>query len=288
MMGAQTMRVLPMQNQAPQATEQDGLAPAFRAQFEMFTPLSPAEARLLSDLFARRIRLEAHATPVAEGTVTGTVYLIETGWAIRYKLLSDGRRQIVNFLLPGDLVGVRASLFGVQDETVETLTPTSVAIVPFARILELFRSHPKIAAAINWLSAREEAMMADHITRLGRRNAYERMSHLLLELLRRLRAVGLTAGEEFDLPATQETLGDFLGLSVVHVNRTLRRLREEGLIAQDAGRIQLLDIPRLEAIADFESPHLDRQLTPPRTQSRLAKLDPESPPRASAPLARAS
>lgn len=259
-----------------QVTHCNRLSPAFRAKFEMFAPLDADESAVLSALFARRVRLEPHAEPVVEGTPSTTVYLVESGWGMRYKLLSDGRRQIVNFVLPGDFVGLRSSLFGIQNQTVETLTATTAAAIPSAQIMDLFRTHPKIAAAVSWSSAREEAMMADHIVRLGRRNAYERMSHLLLELLRRLQAAGLAGDRAFDLPVTQETLGDFLGLSVVHVNRTLRRLREEKLIAQENGRLSLLDIARLEAIADFESPYLDHRMTPPRTQAGLERMQAEA------------
>jgi len=259
-----------------QVTECNRLSPAFRAKFEMFAQLEERELAHLSQLFSHRVRLQPHSDLVVEGANVNTVYLLESGWGIRYKLLSDGRRQILNFVLPGDFVGLRASLFGIQDQTVELITAAIAATVPSARIMDLFRSHPKLAAAVSWSSAREEAMMADHIVRLGRRNAYERMAHLLLELLRRLQAVGLAGDRGFDLPATQETLGDFLGLSVVHVNRTLRRLREEMLIAQENGRVRLLDIPRLEAIADFESPHLDRRLTPRKTQVRLDAIEAEA------------
>ena len=124
-------------------------------------------------------------------------------------------------------------------------------------------------------SAREEAILSEHVVRLGRRNAIERTAHLLLELLNRLRAVGMVSGRSYAFPLTQQLLADTLGLSVVHVNRTLRKLRMLELIEIDGGRIFLKDIERLEKMAVYDSGHIAHKRTPPDTEKQLVEIEVE-------------
>lgn len=184
------------------------------------------------------------------------VFLIREGWAVRYKLLASGDRQIINFALPGDFLGFNASIFRRSDHYIAAKTHLrafALDIPPFRKMLS---SHPSLALAMAWANAHEEAMLAERITSLGRRSARQRMAHLFCELWRRLELLDLATQDSFPLPVTQEDLGDTLGLTVVHVNRTLRRLCLDGLVAREHGRIRVVDKAGLEQVAGFEDGYL--------------------------------
>lgn len=238
-----------------------------------FMPLTAKEREFVRKLLARRQELPAQSDLIVEGEPLERVYALTEGWACRYKLLSDGRRQILNFVLPGDFVGLRANWSHVAEHSVTTLTDVELCSFRPDRLIGLYRRMPRLGAAIAWSSAREEAMLAEQVVRIGRRTAYERLAHLLIELLERLRLIGLAGRRSYELPLTQEVLADTLGLSIVHVNRTLRRLREDGLIDLDAGKVVIADLDRLRDVADFEGGYLAQGKVPPRTERALSRIE---------------
>lgn len=234
-----------------------------------FMELREPEVVCLRRMLGDEHIVPAHASLIVEDEPYERIFALKQGWAFRYKLLPDGRRQILNFLLPGDLIGVRASVFRVADESVDALTDVTVASFPAARIADLFRQQLRLGMAVFWSSAREHAMLAEHVASIGRRTAYERLAHLFMELLVRLQAVGLADDRSYQLPLTQELLADALGLSIVHVNRTLRRLRTDSLLAIDGGQIVITDIDGMSEAASFANTYLhvegaeaDRNLPP--------------------------
>jgi len=192
----------------------------------------------------------------SEGDAMGDILFLRKGWAYRYRLLGDGRRQVVNFLVPGDLVG---PFTPTAKQFVATLTGSSVWRVPRQDLANASRDCPAFSAAIEALIVAEFDMLAERTVSLGRRNAKERMAHLLIELLERLDRVGLVRDSSFELPLTQEMMGDALGLSVVHVNRTLRALREDGCATVGYGRATIHDPESLSLVAHsaeaYELPH---------------------------------
>ncbi len=191
-----------------------------------------------------------------------TLSLVLTGWACRYKILDDGRRQITSFILPGDFTSIRACLFGVSDFETETLTACNVVKISAHKLINLFKEHPRLAAALTWGAAREGAMMTERVVSLGRRNAKERMAHLFLELQWRLQNVGMQDGQVNEFPITQDIIADCLGLSIVHVNRTLQEMRKEDLLLCRKGHILLKDPQRLGEICSFDSQHLGGKMHP--------------------------
>lgn len=235
-------------------------------------PLGGGEKAALVALLSPSRTVPAGEDLLLEGQRPEAVFLVEDGWAIRYKLLPDGRRQVLNFVLPGDIVGLRENLFHVTPHSVGPLTDLVVSGIDPAGLIELFRDFPKLAIAVAWSAAREGAMMEEQVVRIGRRSAYESMAHLFLELLKRLQMVGQASAKAFELPVTQEVLADTLGLSVVHVNRTLRRFRKEGLLELEEGRIRLLDLEALARIADFESRYLNQQRLPQTKREQLLRI----------------
>jgi CRP-like cAMP-binding protein len=184
-------------------------------------------------------------------------FVLLKGWAACSKLLPDGRRQIINFAVPGDFLGLRCFLLPKADHAVVTITEASVSQFPQQQMVDLIRANPKFGAAVLWALSFEQAIVVDHLVNIGRRSALERTAHLLLELEARLRLVGLSADGNFEVPVTQEDLGDVLGLTTVHVNRVLRQLRTPDLIGIRQRRVEILDRDGLEELAQFAAGYLE-------------------------------
>jgi CRP-like cAMP-binding protein len=184
-------------------------------------------------------------------------FVLLKGWAACSKLLPDGRRQIINFALPGDFLGLRCFLLPRADHAVVTITEASVSQFPQQQMVDLIRANPKFGAAVLWALSFEQAIVVDHLVNIGRRSALERTAHLLLELEARLGLVGLSADGGFEIPVTQEDLGDVLGLTTVHVNRVLRQLRTRDLVAIRQRRVEILDRGGLEELAQFTAGYLE-------------------------------
>jgi CRP-like cAMP-binding protein len=205
-----------------------------------YARLSVAERQAITSLLRRETAFPAGTDLVRQGEMLAKAAILQEGWAIRYRTLRDGRRQIMNFLLPGDMFDLCAFLLTASDHSIATLTPCKVSFVPVSSITDLFRRWPRVGAAL-WKSAlQEEAMLRERILSLGRRSARERAAHLLYELWVRLGIVGLRNGGDFDLPLTQVDLADALGLTPVHVSRTLRYLRQQGLIGMSNRHVTIL------------------------------------------------
>ena len=182
--------------------------------------------------------------------------LVIKGFACRYKLRADGTRQIVAYLLPGDMCDPDGPLLDRADHFVGTLSACTVATVPREALVTVMQDFPAIARAVRIASLVDEATLREWLLNVGRRTAEERLAHLFCEVLLRMRAVGLVDGNRCDLPATQTDLADTTGLSVVHVNRVLQEMRRQRLIALSAGKLEILDLPRLRALAEFKPNYL--------------------------------
>jgi len=236
------------------------------AKLEQFTRLSSADKQALVTAASQKIRqLHSREDLVCEGDRPQAINLVLAGWACRYKVLEDGRRQITNFMVPGDLCDMRMFILREMDHSIAAITPLKVAEIPSDTILELIDSYPRVSRALWWSSLVEEAIAREWTTNLGQRNAAERLAHLLCELYLRLRGVGLTNGSaegpSFEVPATQEQVGDAIGLSTVHVNRTLQELREAGLVVWKGRKVTIPDLEALKAAALFNPNylHLERE-----------------------------
>lgn len=180
------------------------------------------------------------------GQEDAELYTLFSGWAFRYKSMPDGRRQILNILLPGDLVGLQASMLSAAEHGIEALTEVELCVFPRKRIWDLFVKMPNLAYEIAWLGSREECMVDENLTSVGQRNAGERIAALIITLYHRAEALGLVVEGSFEFPLSQQQLADALGLSLVHTSKTWSRLRKAGLFSLSAGRLTLLN-PRLTA-----------------------------------------
>ncbi|WP_338665170.1 Crp/Fnr family transcriptional regulator [Pararoseomonas sp. SCSIO 73927] len=220
-------------------------------------PFGPFEALLLEGL-ARPARSCPAGDEIGEHGAPLRPRLIRSGWAGAVRTLQDGRRQIFRLLLPGDCIGISATPAALAVSTTLALTPLeTVELEPVtAALRDDPERHAALATAFALEAARAEAGLLDHLMRLGRQTALERTAHLLLELRDRLAAVGLGGVTHFPLPLTQEVLADTLGLSTVHMNRTLQELRRLRLLRLDKGQAELLDPARLAGIADYAPPRV--------------------------------
>jgi CRP-like cAMP-binding protein len=188
-----------------------------------------------------------------EGDAALRPWIVASGWACRLRVLPDGRRQIISFFLPGDTIGIRELQHPAAQCTVAAVT--EVELLAGARLAELLSKGdadmPGIAEAFRKEPIRRRAQQLDHILRLGRLTALERTAHLFLELGDRMAIAGLAHNDRFSLPLTQSQLGEVLGLSLVHVNRTMQQLRRDGLIELKSGWASILDRERMALLCDY-------------------------------------
>lgn len=239
-------------------------------KMEQFTQFSDEDARLLEEIScAKQQHYGPHEDILREGEHSPANHLVITGLACRYKILENGRRQIMAFLVPGDLCDAEIFILKEMDHHIGTLAPSLIAEIPGETIRTLLLGRPNIALALWWGTLQDEAILRERIIDEGRRDAYSRVAFLIYEIFLRLRAVSATAIHQFELPITQSDLADAIGLTPVHVNRMLQRLREEGLVAIEGKKWAVLDPVRLRAAAQFNSNylHLDRAKDNPNTKA---------------------
>ncbi|WP_348112740.1 Crp/Fnr family transcriptional regulator [Rhodoferax sp.] len=218
----------------------------------MFIEHSGAELALVQSLKRREVHLRAGETLIHEGQTDAPLFTLRSGWAFRYKTLSDGRRQILTFLLAGDFIGVQQKMGDASAHGVQTLTEAQLCVFQRDALWELHRQSPSMGFNITWLTAHEESMVDDTLLSVGRRSAEERIAMLLIILFKRAAALqpdGGTSGVPF--PLTQQHIADGLGLSLVHTNKTLRKLERRGLHHIEDGTLYLRDVNALARLADL-------------------------------------
>jgi CRP-like cAMP-binding protein len=235
-----------------------------------FTALSEEETQAVIDCCKDVREVGAREDVISQGDRTGGVKLLLEGFACRYKSLGDGRRQIVAYFVPGDLCDLRVFILKRMDHSIGAIAPSKVATISPDNVLKLMHNYPTLTRALWWSTLVEEAITREWIVNMGQRNALERMAHLFCELLYRFRAVGLNQGLSCTLPLTQVELAETLGLSSVHVNRTLQELRRQKLITLDGGTLTIQDLHALEQLSFFspEYLHLDYRGDKPREVER--------------------
>lgn len=225
------------------------------AKLEMLADVPPDDRETLDRICSKARDLEARRNIIREGDRPDHVHLIVEGWAARFKLLPNGSRQITAFLIPGDFCDLHVTVLGEMDHSIMAITKARVAYIPRSEMEEL-TDRPTLTRALWWATLVDEAVLRAWIVNVGRRDAFEAIGHLMCELYVRMKNVGLVADHSFELPLTQEELADALGLTPVHVNRVLQRMRKDGLISLRGGSLTLLDHPRLTKAAGFDPNYL--------------------------------
>ena len=242
-------------------------------------PASPEpDVYELAQDFASDCRLVTAGTELlAEGETTDKLYVVLSGWVLLHRILEDGRRQILDFALPGSVLGYRARPDAAQPFSAEALTDTEIAVIPLSRVREALTNGS--TCALSLLNAANDALLGafDTLTDIGRRTAREAIANFLLRMDRRIRnAIEVSDSVSVPLPLTQEHIGDTLGLTAVHVCRTLRRLREDGLVEAGRGRLKILDKNALaiEAGVYFANREPDDFKEPKQSSTRVAGTAP--------------
>lgn len=229
----------------------------FARKLGAFVALSNIEIDVLERMHGRRRIFPAGRDIMHEGQSNQSAYILASGWVCSYKILPSGARQIVDFQIPGDFLGLRSVLFRTADHNIEPVTRIEASEVLASDLIDAFSSTPRLAAAVLWAASRDEAMVVEHLVGIGRRDAKERTAHFLLELGARLKLVGMATTQSYACPLSQYMLADAMGLSAVHVNRVLRELREDGLVTFQHGKVTFDDFDGLVAFADFDRNYLD-------------------------------
>lgn len=222
--------------------------------------LNEADEAVLATLCQNNRSVMAHRDLIREGDKPGPVFVFMSGWGCRYKLVPDGKRQIVAFLMPGDFCDVHAEILHEMDHSIATLTPAQICTIPRERMEEISEKHPRIARAFWWTQLVNEGVLRAWIVSMGRRSAIQRISHLVCELYMRMHNIGLADEDRCKMPLTQIVLADALGLTPIHVNRVLRTLREDKVMEFHGGALIVHDPVRLARIAGFDENYLHRRL----------------------------
>jgi CRP-like cAMP-binding protein len=233
------------------------------AKLSQFAPLSNKDIGVLETLCLPEERFRAGAHIVTEGEEPRSAFVVTRGTACRYRLMPDGRRQILTILIPGDFCDLHGFLLHATDHSVVTVGPTRIAAIGREAVINIVTNHPRIGAALWWSTLQEEAMLRERIVALGRRSARGRVAYLLCELVWRQRAIGIAEDHAVRMPFTQTDLADLLGLTPVHTNRVLQGFRRDELITLDRRRLTLLDLERLHAISGLTPDYLKLNTTPP-------------------------
>ncbi|MCG6884829.1 MAG: Crp/Fnr family transcriptional regulator [Silicimonas sp.] len=193
---------------------------------------------------------------VPQGGHYGDVLLLESGWVLRARHMENGARQIVNVVLPGDFVAMNALLFATSDFELSCKTDITAFRLPSNRLGTALMRNAILSAALFWVNAHEESLLAERIVSLGRRSARERATHVLCELISRLEITGISNIEQLVIPMSQEEFSDILGISVVHMNKTLRALEQDGILSFRNSLLRVLDKKRLETEAGFNDGYI--------------------------------
>lgn len=224
----------------------------FVTRLRGYLSLSEADLCCLRDVIDSELMVRKRRDLVIDGYEYRKLCFIEDGFAARYKLLRNGKRQIVNVLLPGDIVGLPGSFLEKASYSVVAVTDLKLHVCSIESYVQLCYRRPHFGLALSWLAVHEAVTCAEHIIDAGRRTPEERVAHFLLEMHARLTTVGHASGLSFDLPLSQEIMGDALGLSVPHLNRMLAKLRADGLIAINDYHVTLLEPDALELLGHFQ------------------------------------
>ncbi len=209
------------------------------------------EIAFIQQFKTRSLAIDAGATIIAEGSRSEDLYTLYSGWAFRFKTLTDGRRQILNFLLPGDFIGLQEKMADVSPHGVEAIT--AVALCRFQRngLWDLYKNHPALGYDLTWITANQRDVLDDNLLSVGRRSAMERVATLIVQIYKRLNVQGHARGSTIDFPLTQQHIADALGLSLVHTNKTLRRLTKMGFHDVSNGELTVHNPGALQRLADY-------------------------------------
>jgi CRP-like cAMP-binding protein len=219
-------------------------------------PLSGEELQILESACSRIVQFHADQDIVCDGDRPKACNLLLEGFVCRYKLTAEGKRQIMSFQFPGDIFDAQSFILEEMDHSIGAITSCKVALIPHETMLEITETYPRITRAVWKDTLVDAAVFREWMTSIGRRSSYQRIAHLMCEVFVRLDVVGLAHGHTIEWPFTQTEIGDALGLSNVHVNRTLQQLRKASFITLESSRLTIHDWEGLKEAGQFEGRYL--------------------------------
>ncbi len=231
-------------------------ASSIAGKLDVHIAFLPEDKAILDALQIRKRVFIKGSDITHEGQSPQSAYILRAGWACSYKLMRNGTRQVINFYVPGDLIGIRRLLLSSADDNLCAVTRVEVGEINVEDLVEAFDGNGRLAMSILWSTLRDEAILVQHLVDVGRRRPIDRVAHFFLELGSRLALLGLGTRSAYQCPLTQSLIADALGLTAVHFNRVLRQLRELKVMTFHEGWVRLLDCQRLERLADFDSSYL--------------------------------
>ncbi|GJL73686.1 MAG: Crp/Fnr family transcriptional regulator [Nitrosomonas sp.] len=222
-------------------------------KFNLLQSLSHDEIDVLMKLHEQEIIIDANKTFIYQKSVRRKCFIVNSGWACRFLNHSNGARQIIEYYLPGDIISPFALVMPKANYSVSSISCLHVSVFKPDALIDLCTAQPKLALRYLAMLGWQDAMFVDLATGIGWRTAYQRTAYFLLNLFERLKLVEKTVGNTFFAPLTQQMLADTLGLSIVHMNRTIKKLREDELIKIESNLVKLLDLVRLIQVAEYQS-----------------------------------
>lgn len=218
-----------------------------------FDPMSEAEVEFMVKFKVGELVIEPRTTILLQGSTSPQLFTALAGWGLRYQILPDGARQVINFVMPGDLIGLQAGLMVEMRHSVDSVTRMTLCVFQRRDLFALFKTMPQRGYDLTWLAACEELFLGDMLSTVGQRNGIERVAWGLVAYYKRARAIEKTATDAVPMPYRQQDWADALGLSLVHTNKMLKRLRSLGLMEIAAGSLRIPDLEALAAVANMDA-----------------------------------
>lgn len=216
-----------------------------------FIKAEQEEIEFIQSLKSNEIVLDAGKQLIEQGENCDFFYTLKSGWAFRYVTLPDGKRQILNFLLPGDIIGMQAEINHEISHGVETLTDATFCAFPRKKTLDIYKNFPSLGYQLTWLVAHEELIVDENLVAIGRKNALQRIAMLLVSLFKRASVLGMLKEESLYFPISQQHIADALGLSLVHTNKTMAKLKTYGVHELVDSHIKIKDLSKVEKLAEY-------------------------------------
>lgn len=218
-----------------------------------FREFSPEEVAFVERFKVGELTVKAGSHIFLEEHDSAHFFTVLQGWMLRYKLLESGRRQVLNFAVRGDFVGLQGAIFDKMLHSVQALSDVRLCVFSRDRIWDLYAGHASLAFDMTWIASREEMMIADHLVAVGQKPALERIAYIFLYIFHRARRAGMLQGRKLNIPITQEHIADIMGLSVVHTNKSIRILRDRKLVDWRRNTLTLLDEEKLAELSGYSS-----------------------------------
>lgn len=225
----------------------------------LFTEVSFEDRRITQRFKSGELMVDPGTPVMMEGSNAPQLYTALRGMGLRYKILPNGERQVINFIFPGDFIGLQAGVMGEMQHSVEATTSMTLCVFDRSEFFNFFKSNPSRGFDITWLAAVEEHFLGDTLATVGQRTATEAVAWALMKVFQRGQALGLISHARMPFPFRQQDLADALGLSLVHTNKTLAKLRDRQLAAWSDGTLQVNDIETLAEVAQAEVEPLPRR-----------------------------